>query len=206
MKLTVIGSTGRTGRHVVAEAGRRGHRVTAFTRRPEGLPLQPGLVRVVHGDGRKAADVRDAVTGADVVIAIVGASTRKGPHETAEVAGVLTEQMTALEVPRLVITGAYPIVATTPRLPIALLNRVLADAYADMRLMESVVMHSGVDWRIVRLNRLTDGPARGACRVSRDLLARPTAITRADAAAALLDISADDSLARTAVNVAGPDR
>jgi len=34
MKLLVIGSTGRTGRHVVEQAVQRGHAVTAFTRRP----------------------------------------------------------------------------------------------------------------------------------------------------------------------------
>jgi hypothetical protein len=203
VKLTVIGSTGRTGRLVLADAARRGHRVTAFTRRPHELPELPAAVRVVHGDGRKAQDVREAVAGSDAVIAIVAASKRSGPHQTAEVAGGLTEQMAALDVPRLVITSAYPIVGTTPRVPIALLRLMLADAYADVRTMESIVTQSDVDWRIVRLNRLTDRPAIGASRISRDVFARPTAISRADAAAVLLDIAADDGLARTAVNVAG---
>jgi uncharacterized protein YbjT (DUF2867 family) len=204
MKLTVIGSTGRTGRLVVAEAARRGHRITAFTRRPQVLPEQPGVIKVVHGDGRDAQDLRDAVTGADAVIAIVAAATRKGPHQTAEVAGVLTDQMAALDVPRLIITSAYPIVATAPRLPIALLNWVLADAYADVRAMEGIVTSSDLDWRIARLNRLTDAPARGGTRISRDVFARPAGITRADAATALIDIAGDDSLSQTAVNIAGP--
>lgn len=207
MQLTVIGATGRTGCHVLAEAARRGHRLTAFTRHPGSaadLARQPGVIRVVTGDGRDRQTVRDAIAGAEAVIAIVAAATRKGPHQTAEVATVLTDTMADLGVPRLTITSAYPIVATTPRLPIAVLNKVLAAAYADMRAMEQIVMASTIDWRIVRLNRLTNAPARGGTRITPGLFARPTGITRADASAALLDIVADDAPRCTAVNVAGP--
>jgi putative NADH-flavin reductase len=46
MNITVIGSTSRTGRHVLAEGLRRGHQITAFTRgRPEALLDQPGLAK-----------------------------------------------------------------------------------------------------------------------------------------------------------------
>jgi len=79
MKLTVIGATGRTGRHVVDEALRRGHKVTAFTRRPEALTERSRLDGVVVGDGRDPEAVRKAVSGADAVIAIVAAASRKGP-------------------------------------------------------------------------------------------------------------------------------
>jgi hypothetical protein len=179
--------------------------VTVLTRRPHLLANPEGLDRVITGNGTDPAAVRKAVADADTVVAIIGASSPRGPHQTAAVARVLIPVMTGAGVSRLVITSAYPVVAVRPRLVIGLLRFMLADAYADAADMEQVVSsQGGLAWTIARLNRLTDGPARGGTRISRELLTRPSAITRADAAAALLDIAADASLAAAAVNVAGP--
>lgn len=204
MNLTVIGSTGRTGRLVLTEAIRRGHQVRAFTRRPDALNGQTGLAGVIHGDGRDRHAVEEAIKDADAVIAIVAAATRNGPHHSAGVARVLTHAMAGLRVPRLVITSAYPIVAGKPRLAIAALWKVLAAAYADAQEMEQVVTPSETGWTIARLNRLTDGPARGGTRITSGLLDKPTALTRADAAAALTGIAENNTMARAALNVAGP--
>lgn len=206
MNLTVFGSTGRTGRHVMEQAMARGHRVTAFTRRPAALADCAGLAAVVHGDGRGPQAVRTAVQGADAVIAVIGPASRTGPHQVAEVAGSLVAAMRDEGVRRLVVTSAYPLVGDRPRVPIALLRKIFAAVYADAAAMERAVSDSGLDWTIARLNRLTSNPAAGQARISPGLFARPTAITRADAARALLDITEDQSLARTAVNIAGPAR
>lgn len=203
MNITVIGSTGRTGRQVLAEGTRRGHRLTAFTRRPESLPAAPTVTEVVTGDGRDPEALRKAVTGADAVIAVVAASGRKGPHHTADVARVLTAVMAETGVRRLAITSAYPIVGDRPRLPMALLRWMLADAYADTARMEEIVSAADLDWTIVRLTRLIDGPARGGVRISRGLLDRPGTLTRADVAATLLDTVEGDTYARTAINITG---
>ena len=199
----MIGSTGRTGRHVVAEAQRRGHALTAFTRRPDALAGTPGLAAVVHGDGCDPVAVARAVAGSDAVIAIVAAPSRRGPHEAAEVARCVTLAMADAGVNRLVVTSAYPVVGTRPRLPMALLRRVLARPYADVRQMEAVVSSSTLDWTIVRLNRLTDGAARGDIEVSCDLLDRPAGLTRADAGAFIVDTAESGAWARTSLNLAG---
>ncbi|HZR54798.1 MAG TPA: NAD(P)-binding oxidoreductase [Streptosporangiaceae bacterium] len=208
MKITVFGSTGRTGSHVLSEGLRRGHEITAFTRRPDaltnpqpGTPLAPAAV--VHGDGRDPAAVREAITGADAVIAIIAASSRNGPHQAAEVVSQIIGQMTDLGVRRLVVTSAYPIVADKPRVPIALLRWFLATAYADSAAMAQTVRASNLDWTIAYLTRLTNKPGVGSFRISHELFRKTSPITRADAAAALLDIAEDATLAKTEVNVAG---
>jgi hypothetical protein len=147
--------------------------------------------------------VRRAVTGADAVIAVVSAGGRKGPFQTAEVARVIVDAMSAAGVRRLVTTSAYPIVAERPRILIALLRRVFAASYADHAEMERLVAASGLDWTVARLNRLLDRPAQGGVHVSTGLLDRPRSMTRADAAAALLDLAEADTYAGTAVNVRG---
>ena len=202
MRLTVIGSTGQTGRHVVAEAMSRGHAVTAATRRPEALEHRDA-VTVVHADGRDPLAMRGAVSGADAVIAIVAARSPRGPHHMADVARSLVGAMSDAGVRRLVVTSAYPIVGDRPRVPMALLRLIFAANYADARAMEHVVTASDLQWTIARLNRLTNGPATRDTRLTTDLLGRPWAIPRADAAAVLVDLAEDGEYARTAVNVAG---
>jgi putative NADH-flavin reductase len=203
MKLTVVGATGRTARHVLAEGGRRGHQLTALTRRPQALEDPTTLAAVIVGDGRDPHTVRKAIDGADAVISTVPGAARNDPHRLADVTRVITQAMADLEVGRLVVTSAYPIIVDHPPLRMAILRRLLATPYADNAAMEQLVATSGLDWTIVRLNRLTNKPAAGTVHTSRGLLAKPRAITRADAAATLLDIVADPTLARTAINVAG---
>ena len=140
------------------------------------------------------------------MIAVIGPASRNGPHQVAEVAGTIIAAMGDEGVRRLVITSAYPLVADRPRVPIALLRRILAAVYADAAAMERAVSDSGLDWTIARLNRLTSNPATGQARITPALFAKPTAITRADAARVLLDITEDQALARTSVNIAGPAR
>jgi uncharacterized protein len=83
MNIVVFGAGGRVGRHAVAEAGRRGHQVTAVVRDPAGhrdLAGDLAEVRVVAGDVTDAASVADAASGHDAAInAAVNLSV--APHE-----------------------------------------------------------------------------------------------------------------------------
>lgn len=203
MKLCVIGSTGRTGRHVVEQALAAGDEITAFTRRPHALDGLAQRVSVVPGDGRNPESLTPAVQGANAVIAIIAAESRKGPHHAAEVAAALVSAMRNERVARLVITSAYPIVADHPRIPVAILRRVFAAPYADLRAMEHIVTSSDLDWRIVRLNRLTDGEGDGATELSPARLSKPRSLSRADAAAVLLSVARSDRYRQTALNTGG---
>jgi putative NADH-flavin reductase len=204
MKITVIGSTGHTGSYLLAEGLRRGRQITAFTRRPQALTNPDALAGVVHGDGTDPDAVSRAVRGADVVIAILGPASRKGPYQSAEVAVVVTAAMQQLGPRRLIVTSAYPLVAERPRLPIAVLRRVFAAAYADAAAMEGAVKDSNLEWTIARFNRLTDAPPTDRARISPDLFVKPTPLARADAAAVLLDLAESTTYLQAAVNIAGP--
>jgi putative NADH-flavin reductase len=203
MKLTVFGATGRTGRHLLAEGARRRHQLTACTRRPQALGDPTALAAVVQGDARDPHTVRTAIDGADAVISTIAGGTRQNPHRLADTTRVITQAMADLGVRRLVVTSAYPIIVEEPPLAMALLRRLLATPYNDNVAMEQLVAASGLDWTIVRLNRLTNKAASGRIHTSRGLLVKPRAIARADAAATLLNVAEDTTLARTAINVAG---
>jgi uncharacterized protein YbjT (DUF2867 family) len=71
MRMLVAGATGAVGRHVVAEAVRRGHSVRALSRRP-------GPGDVVVGDALSPATLAAAMDGCDAVFSSVGASVSLG--------------------------------------------------------------------------------------------------------------------------------
>lgn len=201
MNITLIGSTGRTGRYVLAEALRRGHRVTAFTRNAAALEARPHAV--VEGDGRDLEKMRTAVADADAVISIINGGDSRDPHRAAEATRTVMRAMTETGVERLIVTTPYPIVARRPFLLIWLLHRLLATQYADARDLEQAVTTGDLDWTIVRLTRLTDRPATGTAVIRRELLGTPRSLTRADVATTLLDIAQEGRLSRVAVNVQG---
>lgn len=200
MKIAVLGATSRTGMLLLAEADRRGHQVVAFTRRPADCPA---VASVVHSDGRDERVLAEALPGTEAVISLLPGGSRSDPHLSAESARALVATMPTAGVRRLVVTSAYPIVGSRPRVPILILRRVLATAYADVAEMERIVSESDLDWIIARLNRLTDKPASGAVRVDTEIPARGSAHSRADAAAVMLDLAERAGPARYAVNVSG---
>jgi len=206
VNITVIGAAGRLGQRVVEEAARRGHQVTGLARHPQRI-AKPGLLsRIATGDGRDPATVADAVAGADAVVITVAGGAGKDPHQAAGVTRAVTAAMRDHGVHRLVITSAYPIVGTRPRVAMWVLRKALATPYADTAEAERIATGSGLDWTIARLNRLTDHRPAGPPHISAGLLDRATGLSRADAATLLVDLAETRDHARQALNVRGHDR
>jgi putative NADH-flavin reductase len=196
VKITVIGSAGRTGRLVLGEGLRRGHAITAFTRRPDSLSRVEGLRAVVPGDGRNLEDVRRAVRGQEAVISIVSPEGRGPTTVASDAARVLVAAMREAGVRRVVSVSVYALQGRRPWILISLVRWILRKPYADFARMERLFKESGLDWTIVRPPRLTDGPTTGLVRseAGREDFARgPYSISRSDLAAVQLDLAADSS-------------
>ncbi|KQO06690.1 hypothetical protein ASF06_16805 [Agreia sp. Leaf244] len=69
MKLTIFGSSGRTGIHLAEQALAAGHDVVAFVRNPAKLDLRHERLQIVQGELTDAVAVEDAVRDADAVLA-----------------------------------------------------------------------------------------------------------------------------------------
>jgi putative NADH-flavin reductase len=196
MNILVIGSTGRTGRHVIEQGLRRGHAITAFARRPQELAGVSGLRRVVHGDALNLADVRGAIQGQDAVISAVGGSG---------IARNLVAAMREAGVRRLVMTSSRSIVATRPRLAVTLAWLIFRAAYADLARAEGMLEVSGLDWSIVRATMLSD--ARFSGQVHIDFEPNATGgdwqLGRADYAMTLLDVAENPQMIGKALGVCG---
>ncbi|WP_112136287.1 NAD(P)-dependent oxidoreductase [Glycomyces dulcitolivorans] len=219
MKLVLAAATGATGRLVLDQALAAGHDVTALVRSPGKLPPATPHARIDFSTPDADA-LAAAVAGADVVVSALGATGKHdaGVARTGTVA--IIEAMRAAGVGRLVVLSAAPIgTVPTPvrpdkprtdpgdglvlRVLTPIVKRALAEHYADLALMEDVVIDSGLDWTIVRPPRLTDGPAKGAWRTAVGQNPRNGwTISRADLAASMLEAATDPGAAGKILAVA----
>jgi len=68
MKVIVLGANGRVGAQVVKRALEKGHKVTAFVRKSETVPLLHPNLTVVQGDAMHQQDIARYMTAQEAVI------------------------------------------------------------------------------------------------------------------------------------------
>jgi putative NADH-flavin reductase len=196
MRILVIGSTGQTGKHVVQQGLKRGHAITAFSRRPQLLDNIQGLSSIIHGDGHNLADIRKAVQSQEAVIVSGGDS---------EVARNVIIAMHEAGVRRLVMTSSRSIVATQPQWLIALVWIIFRPFYADLARAEGMIEMSGLDWSVVRGTMLNNKPGKGQVHI--DFEPNQTGgdwqLPREDYAMTLLDVAENPNLIGKALGVNG---
>lgn len=166
MKIIVIGATGSLGRHVVGQAVKQGHQVTAFSRNLHELGINDANLHLEPGDVLDRAAVETAVADHDVVIVALGAGHKGGvraPGTENVVAG-----MKAQGVSRLICLSTLGAGDSRNLLNFfwkrIMFGLLLRAAYADHQAQEQAVRDSGLDWTIVRPAAFTDGPATGIYR------------------------------------------
>jgi putative NADH-flavin reductase len=72
LNVLVFGATGGTGRRLVEQALKRGHRVTAFARDPAKIQVKHDNLRVAKGDILQPDTVAASVAGQDAVLSALG--------------------------------------------------------------------------------------------------------------------------------------
>ncbi|HEY4111077.1 NAD(P)-dependent oxidoreductase [Puia sp.] len=189
----VIGAAGGIGQQVVETALSQGWRVIAVLRTPAKLSLTHPLLTVVKGDVLQPATYETYLTESTVVLSAIGITR-----------GVFRDEATTLysEGARQILGAmqrrgarrAYFISASaveiSPVLPAFvrwvakhIVQKLLRQMYADLRIMEGLVKESGLDWTIVRPPRLTDKKLTGKYRYAvNSFLRNALSISRADVA------------------------
>jgi len=191
MKITVFGPTGGTGRHILAQALGAGHELTAFARNPGALEARPGLT-VMAGSTSDRRAVERAVVGREAILCALGGSPwRRRERVCSNAIRHIIQSMEKYGVRRIIAVSTFGAGDSRPRvgrLARALLfGFVLRSEVADKEAMEARLSESDLDWTVVRVGVLTDGPARGAWRAADDdSILGMGRIARADVAAFML--------------------
>lgn len=200
MSVIVFGATGKTGRHVCRVAADRGHDVTAFGRSVERLD-QPDVQKVV-GDVFDAVAVADAVAGHDAVIVCLGSTGLRDSSTLSKGTESVVAGMIAHDVQRLIVMSAAGVGDSWTQIPFSskvLFRTMLRNVFADHEAQEALVAQSTLDWTVVRAAVLKDVPAVGDYEATNS--GRITKITRADAAACLVDQLDASDYSRQAISV-----
>lgn len=182
MNIAIIGATGGTGSRVLEQALASGHKVTAVARRPEAVSPAQGLT-VRQGDVFDKSSMVKALAGSDVVISCIGPPSNFSPGTGAGgLANLKAGQkvMAANFSPGTVMSEGIPNIIAACQLngvqrlvmqsginlsdgselsvlnrwAVRLMRRVFRKAITDKAAAEHALMHSGLDWVIVRASVL----------------------------------------------------
>jgi putative NADH-flavin reductase len=206
MQLAILGGTGGIGGHALSWALDAGHPVRALARHPQALPQRTGLT-VVHGDALDGAAVAETIAGADAVVSALGPRGAKAESLLAGAAANVVAAMDKTGARRLAcVSAAGAYIGGDPDtgwLIKAVLPRVFAAQFADVREMENVIRDSGLEWTIVRPVRLVNGPGTGRYRVRPDFPPpHGRTIARADVAHFIAAVLTEDAWLHEAPAVA----
>lgn len=193
MNLTIFGATGGIGRALLAQAVDAGHTVTVLVRSPAQLTATPA--RIVTGDAAAPSSVADAIGGeTEAVLSALGPRELHDPV-MATATRAIVEAMQAKGLRRFVGISASGLHVDSHEFVLlrfakrAIIQRVLADQYANLRAMEDIVMESPLDWTLVCPPYLKDDPATGQYRMAiGHNLNFGFSMRRADVAKCMLDV------------------
>jgi putative NADH-flavin reductase len=161
MHLAVFGGTGNTGRHLIEQALRNGHEVTALARDPGKLPAHPHL-HAVAGDVRDEQPVKEVVAGAHAVLSMLGERGRTTTTVCTDGIRSILHAMHSLGVRRLLALSTHGIAESRrSNLYVRLGWKLMRGVMQDKERMESLIRASNTNWTVVRPARIVNGPHTG---------------------------------------------
>lgn len=167
--IALFGATGPTGRHIIEEALKQGYKLSVYTRDAKKLASFAGRVDIVVGNLQDQDAIAKCIQGADAVISALGPNSLKVQGDKPVMQGVanIIAAMKQAGVRRLIqiSTAAY----SDPKdgfafktQAFALLFKVIArKGYEDIRATGELIANSDLDWTLVRIPNLKEGPAGG---------------------------------------------
>jgi putative NADH-flavin reductase len=207
MHILVIGASHGIGLECLRYGLSRGHRVRAFARSAQSIPIEHEMLEKRTGDATREDDVRAALDGIDAVILTLGlpktaAAFLRPVRLFSDATAVLAPAMAEAGVRRLLaVTGfgtgdSYAVVSSVERIAF---QAIMGRAYADKNLQERLITETDLDWTLVRPGLLTSNRMTGRYQV----LTEPSTwrngmISRADVAHFLIHAAEDGTFIREA--------
>ncbi|WP_198115118.1 NAD(P)-dependent oxidoreductase [Massilia rhizosphaerae] len=209
--IALFGATGPTGRYIIEEALKQGYNLSVYTRDAKKLASFAGSVEIVVGDLQDQSAIAKCVQGADAVISALGPNSLKVRGDKPIMHGLINiiAAMKHAGVRRLVqiSTAAYrdPKDGSAFKThAFVLLFRVIArKGYEDIKATGELIADSDLDWTLVRIPNLKDGPADGSVDVGwYGKTKLGMTLSRGNLAKFLVDQATDKKFVRAAPGIA----
>ncbi|NUF11688.1 SDR family oxidoreductase [Acinetobacter oleivorans] len=167
--IALFGATGPTGRHIIEEALKQGYSLSVYTRDAKKLESFIGRIEIIVGDLSNQDAIAKCIHSADVVISALGPNALKVQGDKPVMHGLanIIAAMKHAGVRRLIqiSTAAY----RDPKdsfvfkaHAFALLFKVIArKGFEDIKATGELIANSDLDWTLVRIPNLKDGPSDG---------------------------------------------
>lgn len=165
MNIAVFGAGGKSGRIFIDRALAEGHVVTANTFNSNTLPEHSNLT-IVKGDATDQRTVKRVISGAEVVVSLVG--HRKG--STSDMQTTVIRNCIAMmkqeDIKRLVSLTGTAVRTNDDIVPLYdyvanyLVSKVDPGRILDGQNHAATLAKSDLDWTIIRVLKLHSGPAR----------------------------------------------
>jgi len=202
MHILILGSTGRTGRILLSEALRRGHKVTVLISHKGALKIKPELVEVFEGTPLNKFTLSDAMKGCDAMLSALNISRisdfpwsklRTSKDFLSESMKHIIDAAAENDLKRIIITTAWGVAETRKDIPAwfrwLINNSNIRYPYYDHEHQEQMLKSSDMDWTIVRPAGLTDSMKNREVKVTLNNQPKPSLmISRRNVALFMLDV------------------
>ena len=161
MKVVIFGATGKTGSHLVSQALKQGHHVTAYVRRLSSINKEHPHLKIVVGNVVDLPKLKEAITGADACISVLGGNSLRHPSpDIVDGINCIVHVMEQANVLRFIYMSSIGAGESRDYLPqplrFMLTDIVLRVPLADHNTNEKRIMDSKLRWTIVRPGGLTN--------------------------------------------------
>jgi len=171
LKLTIFGATSGTGKQLVEQALTAGSYVVAYARNPSKLDFMHKDLTIVEGELADQKMIEHAVSGADVVISVLG--PRGGSKDKPITQGMqnIITAMNKYGVRRLIVSSTLSVKDPNDmadfkaKVLVNFVKLTMRSAYEEIISVAEIVRKSDLDWTILRLTTLNNNPKSGEVRV-----------------------------------------
>jgi putative NADH-flavin reductase len=160
MNITIIGASGGLGLETVKRGLNRKHTITTLSRTEIKIEEKKSL-KMIIGDATNKTDLFNSIQNAEAIIVTLGtAKNMKSTTLFSDFAKLMVEinRENKINIPFIFVTGfgageSKNYVSWLIKL---FLNYLLKDVYGDKTKMEEIIIHSNMNWTVVRPGRLLD--------------------------------------------------
>ena len=176
LKVAILGGSGKVGHFLTQRVSDAGYPMRVLMRNPDKIKPIAGRMEIVQGNARDIASIRSLLQGCDTVLNALGQRKGEAPIFSTATGHVLAV-MKELGIRRYILVRAFSIDAPgdhkdlRSKLISMLMRSVIPEIWADWQKELDTLLSSNVEWTLVRIPIVVEGPSLGQVRV--DLASLP---------------------------------
>ena len=169
MEILILGGSGRTGKHAVSEALKKGYEVNCLIRNPKELGIELEKLRLFKGSPINKKELKEAWGKSEVIISVLNisrtsdfpwAELKTPPTFMSDVMHNVIELAEVRSLKRLIVCSAWGVGEALKNIPFwfrwLIQKSNIGDAYKDHEKQEAIIKNSNLDWTLVRPTGLTN--------------------------------------------------